>query len=137
MPSSKRPESQPCRSGEGCLVTLLSILIQPRGSGSFLFFPPWGFYCPATLSPFFLFEYFVTTRLLCPWDLPGKNTRVGFYYLFQGIFLTQGSNPGLLQLAADSLPSEIQAKPFTSHLLTDNSPYYIFPAQITGLMSTS
>ena len=26
---------------------------------------------------------------------PGKNTRVGFHVLLQGIFLTQGSNPGL------------------------------------------
>ena len=26
----------------------------------------------------------------------GKNTRVGCYFLFQGIFLTQGSNLGLL-----------------------------------------
>ena len=35
------------------------------------------------------------TRLLCPWDSPGKNTGVGCYSLLQGIFLTQGSNPGL------------------------------------------
>ena len=32
-------------------------------------------------------------RLLCPWDFPDKNTRVGCHALFQGIFLTQGSNP--------------------------------------------
>ena len=36
-----------------------------------------------------------TARLLCPWDSPGKNTRVGCYALFQGIFPTQGPNPGL------------------------------------------
>ena len=36
------------------------------------------------------------TRLLCPWDSPSKNTRVGSPSLLQGIFLTQGSNPGLL-----------------------------------------
>ena len=35
-------------------------------------------------------------RLLCPWDSPVKNTRVGCHSLFQGIFSTQGSNPGLL-----------------------------------------
>ena len=34
-------------------------------------------------------------RLLCPWDFPGKNTGVGCHFLLQGIFLTQGSNPGL------------------------------------------
>ena len=32
-------------------------------------------------------------RLLCPWDSPGKNTRVGCHSLLQGIFLTQGLNP--------------------------------------------
>ena len=35
-------------------------------------------------------------RLLCPWNSPGKNTRVGSCSLLQGIFPTQGSNPGLL-----------------------------------------
>ena len=35
------------------------------------------------------------TRLLCPWDSPGKNTGVGCHFLLQGVFLTQGSNPGL------------------------------------------
>ena len=29
------------------------------------------------------------TRLLCPWDSPGKNTGVGRHFLLQGIFLTQ------------------------------------------------
>ena len=38
------------------------------------------------------------TRLLCPWDSPGKNTGVGCHALLQGIFLTQGSNPCLLSL---------------------------------------
>ena len=31
-----------------------------------------------------------------PWDFPGKSTRVGCHFLLQGIFPTQGSNPGLL-----------------------------------------
>ena len=46
-------------------------------------------------------------RLLCPWDSPGKNTGVSCHFLFQGIFLIQVSNPGLLCLLhwqADSLP---------------------------------
>ena len=37
-------------------------------------------------------------RFLCPWDSSGKNTGVGCHALFQGIFLTQGSNPHLLHL---------------------------------------
>ena len=36
------------------------------------------------------------SRLLCPWNSPGKNTGVGCPSLLQGIFLTQGLNPGLL-----------------------------------------
>ena len=32
------------------------------------------------------------TRLLCPWDSPGKNTGVGCHSLLQGIFSTQGQN---------------------------------------------
>ena len=43
-------------------------------------------------------------RLLCRWDLPGKNTGVGCHFLLQGIFLTQGSNLCLLHQQADSLP---------------------------------
>ena len=35
------------------------------------------------------------TRLLCPWDSPGKNTGVVCHSLLQGIFPTHGSNPGL------------------------------------------
>ena len=35
------------------------------------------------------------TRLLCPWDSPGKNTGVGCHSLLQRICLTQGLNLGL------------------------------------------
>ena len=35
------------------------------------------------------------TKLLHPWDFPGKSTGVGCHCLLQGIFPTQGSNPGL------------------------------------------
>ena len=37
-----------------------------------------------------------TTRLLCPCNSLGKNTRVGCHALLQGIFPIQGSNPSLL-----------------------------------------
>ena len=47
--------------------------------------------CP-TLRPHGLYP----TRLLLPWDSPGKSTRVGCHCLLQGIFPTQGWNPGLL-----------------------------------------
>ena len=35
-------------------------------------------------------------RLLCSWNSPGNNSGVGSHSLLQGIFLTQGSNLGLL-----------------------------------------
>ena len=37
-----------------------------------------------------------STRLLCSWDSPGKNTGAGCRALLQGIFPTQGLNPCLL-----------------------------------------
>ena len=33
-------------------------------------------------------------ELYCPWNSPGQNTEVGSLSLLQGIFPTQGSNPG-------------------------------------------
>ena len=55
------------------------------------------------------------TRLLCPWDSPGKNTGVGCHSLLQGIFPTQGLNQHLLYLLhwqADSLPLLYLGSPF-------------------------
>ena len=45
--------------------------------------------CPTLCDP-------MDTRLLHPWDFLGKSTGVGCHFLLQGIFPTQGSNPGLL-----------------------------------------
>ena len=52
------------------------------------------------------------TRLLCPWKSPVKNTGVGCHSLFQGIFLTQGSDTGLLH-----------CRQFLYHLSHKGSPY--------------
>ena len=56
------------------------------------------------------------TRLLRPWDSPGKNTGVGCHFLLQEIFPTQGSNPGIEPgsptLEADALTSEPPGKPW-------------------------
>ena len=38
----------------------------------------------------------VIHQTLCPWNFPGKNTRVGCYFLLQGNFPRQGSNSNLL-----------------------------------------
>ena len=57
----------------------------------------------------------LSTRLLCPWDLPGRNTGVGCHFLLQETFPTQGLNLPLLQLQADSFP--------LSHLGSSGGPY--------------
>ena len=44
--------------------------------------------CPTVWDP-------MDTRLLRPWDFLGKSTGVGCHFLLQGIFPTQGSNPGV------------------------------------------
>ena len=45
--------------------------------------------------PLFVTPWTVAPRFLCPLNSPGKNTRVGCHALLQGIFPTQGLNPGL------------------------------------------
>ena len=59
--------------------------------------------CLCVLSCFSCVQLFATlradpVRLLCPWDSPGKNTRVGCHALLQGLFPTQGWNLRFLQL---------------------------------------
>ena len=49
--------------------------------------------------------------LYSPWNSLGQNTGVGSPSLFQGIFPTQGLNPGLPHCQVDSLPDEPQGKP--------------------------
>ena len=41
-------------------------------------------------------NYFWPCGLYSPWNFPGQNTGEGSLSLLQGIFPTQGSNPGLL-----------------------------------------
>ena len=45
------------------------------------------------------------------WDSPDKNNGVGCHTLLQGIFQTQGLNPGLLHCRWILLPSEPPGKP--------------------------
>ena len=49
--------------------------------------------------------------LYSPWNSPGENTGVGSLSFLQGIFPTQGLNPGLPPLHVDSLPAEPPGKP--------------------------
>ena len=51
------------------------------------------------------------TRLLSPWNFPGKNPGVDCHFLIQGIFLTQELNVRFLHWQADSLPLALPGKP--------------------------
>ena len=50
---------------------------------------------PLSCVQLFVTPCTVACRLLHPWDFPGKSTGVGCHFFLQGIFLTQGLNPGL------------------------------------------
>ena len=52
-------------------------------------------------------------RPLWPWDFPGKNSGVSGHFLLQGIFPTQGWNPGLLH-----------CRQIIYHLSHQGSPFY-------------
>ena len=67
--------------------------------------------CPAFCNPV------DCTRLLCPWDSPGKNTGVGSHSLLQGIFPVLGIEPGPPALQADSLPSELHGPTPNSYVM--------------------
>ena len=62
--------------------------------------------CVCACSPVRLFvtPWTVPASLLRLWDVPGKNTGEGCHFLFQGAFLTQGSNLRLHHWQVDSLP---------------------------------
>ena len=55
------------------------------------------------------------------WHSPGKNTGVGRYSLLQGIFLIQGSNPGLLH-----------CRQILYHLSHQGSPPFLFDRRDLG-----
>ena len=82
-----------------------------------LFLPHWVCACMLTLFShvqLFATLWTVACQAHCPWDSPGKNTGVGWHFLLQGIFLTQGikpASPVSPALQADSLPLSHQGSP--------------------------
>ena len=54
-------------------------------------------------------------------DSPSKNTGVGCHALLQGIFPTQGSNPGVPHCRADSLASELPELPQLNNCILGTS----------------
>ena len=57
-------------------------------------------------------------RLLCPWDVPDKNTGMGCRSLLQGIFLTQGLNQGPLDCRRIAYYLSHQSRPCYLHIST-------------------
>ena len=64
-----------------------------------------------------------------PWNSPGQNTGVGSLSLLQGIFPTQGRNPGLPALQAASLPAEPLGKSKNTGVGSLSLLQGIFPTQ--------
>ena len=58
-------------------------------------------------------------RLLCPWNSPGKNPGMSGHSLLQGIFPSQGLNPGLLH-CRQILYCEPPGKPRMALLKVEN-----------------
>ena len=84
------------------------------------FCPPEGYTGSLPVYVYSVMSYSVTPRtvahrLSCSWNFPGENTGVGCHFLFQVVFLTQGSNLHLLSLLhwqADSLPLSYLGSPW-------------------------
>ena len=111
------PSSPPVKAGLSAVCSHLFGL--PFGSHPF---PIYRVLVPAyacvlscsVVSVSFVTPWTIALRLLCPWDFPGKITRVGCHFLLLGIFPTQGSNSHLLCLLhwqVDSLPLLPPRKP--------------------------
>ena len=74
----------------------------------------------------------VAARLPCPWDSAGKAIEVGCHFLLQGIFPTQGLNPGgflsLCHLESQVLIQPVFSLPETrSSVLPKMSPIFFLP----------
>ena len=56
-------------------------------------------------------------HVVCPWNSPGKNTRVGCHSLLQGIFLSWGWKPGLLHCRQTLYYRSYQGNPRTKKIM--------------------
>ena len=95
--------------------------------------------CPTLLQPHGL----QPTRLLCPWDSPGKSTGVGCHFLLQGVFLTKRLKLSTLRLlhcggilyssaTGEALGAECQELYFlSSHLCSRGKRNVSYPTQAT------
>ena len=93
--------------------------------------------------------YGLYTRLLCPCNSPGKNTRLGCHFLLQGIFLNQGLNPGLphcrqmlyhlshkVTISSVQFSSVTQSCPTLCHPMNQSTPGLPVHHQLPGFTQT-
>ena len=81
---------------DGPIASYYSKLFISQEQNNFLKYCPAPVLCLAAQSCPTLWPHGLQpARLLCPWGSPGKSTGVGCHALLQGIFPTQGLNPGL------------------------------------------
>ena len=69
------------------------------------------------------------TRLLCPWNSPGKKTGMRSHSLLQGIFLMQGSSRFVSQIAGRFFTVWATREEFYVKNLTPNPPYFCLPRE--------
>ena len=67
--------------------------------------------------------------LYSPWNSPGQNTGVGSCFLLQGIFPTQGSNPGFPHCGQILYQLSLQGKPKNTGVGSLSLVQWIFPTQ--------
>ena len=67
------------------------------------------------------------TRLLCPWNFPGKNTGMGCHFFLHWILPTQGSNPSFLELSLKHCITS-RWQPITAKYC--ESPYYVLATRL-------
>ena len=72
------------------------------------------------VSDSFAAPWLQPTKLLCPWDFPGKNIRMGCHFLLHEIFPIQWFNLHLLHWQESSLPLNHQGSPLTSYTVSFN-----------------
>ena len=80
--------------------------------------------CAQSLSCVWLFAtpwILACTKLLRPWDFQGKSTGVGCHFLLQGIFPTQGLNPGLSHCRRTLYYLSHQGSPYACVCLFNNA----------------
>ena len=97
-------------------ITLPSLQVVPGAPDPIpkAFVPPFFSVQPLSRVGPFPTPWIVAPQLLCPWDSPGKDTRVCYHFLLQRIFLIQGLNLSLLRLLhfrPDSFTAEPLGKP--------------------------